>query len=969
MISRLFDGIDDYILLPFGFFYGSTMADGDAASFGIWISSPDASGSYVALISSDAASAGASSNVGWGLYWKNDELKVRYWYGGGAGTLEELSAPFSTPVDTPVFIAVTVSVAGGVPTWKFYAGATPSTVAQVGSSQVGTGVPRANARRLAIGCRTTGASGSQTTDGFFFEGYVERVGYNDGEEWTLDELKWFARTGAPQTVDFDPSYEGNGVGFDFTGDDPELDSGSNFWETDLITGTTVEAAIAPQVWRHVADLWTDSFPYPSPMAFIALDGDELLLGGSPNGQVWKSFTLGETWAEQDPLASQDQCNCLLYLGSDVVLAGSAFTTGKIFKSTDGGETWTDKGQLGTSNQVTQLCLMDNGDVLAGTGPNGKIFRSTDDGETWSEVEDIAGETHIATLLSLGGTNALAGAGNNNVYETADGGDTWSLLSTLPGDLGFVNHLFRVPATDKILACTDTGVIAYSDDLGATWTQKLSSDIHNLRLFIGPVDGRYLCIAENQGYVFQSENDGETWDRLYAVPIWTSNSSGLVVGAKALIATGDFFLTGLAMIWELTTAAGDGGEPPEPAFLLTVDRVWRNLEYRYFGDPQEPEVIDPRVQILGATDLLQIAELGGYFDMHYVKSWTELDRWELTLDADAPDGQSLLALGVVPSATSYILQVLINNVFDFAGIVESTEIKFADGRTTYVLKGNGIDKILADKLAIPPTGLATDSYDDIAENVMRAVVDVNLINPQATDVTGLNEAQRAVDLLDQTPNLSAGATVEVEARNQTVFDVVREAALQDGELGFQILISAGALLFDVFEGVDRSAYLVFALNRDNLKNLSIKHDQSNYSTHLIMGGQGEGASRALACAFLGVPPTGINRKERFQDAREIADDLKLQARGQSILRTEADYVSLEGERLQVSYPQYKVDFELGDLITFSAPEYEISVVKRVVEVDVTIAQGRPLEVRVSLGKARARQNNMILRNSLQATSRS
>jgi len=402
--------------------------------------------------------------------------------------------------------------------------------------------------------------------------------------------------------------------------------------------------------------------------------------------------------------------------------------------------------------------------------------------------------------------------------------------------------------------------------------------------------------------------------------------------------------------------------------IVVERVWRNLGYRYFANPQTPENIDPRVMILDAATLLPIAEIESYTDLHYIKSWTDLDRFDCKIGAQTFDGLMLKALGIVPSGYDFILQVLINNVFDFAGIIEFTSIDIENGKDVYTLKGGGIDKILADKLAIPPAGLETDSYSDIAENVMRALVDVNLINPQVTDVVGLNQGQRTVLLLDQTPNLTLGAVVQVEARNQTVFEAVREAALQDGELGFQVLIENGEFLFDVFEGTDRSDYVVFALDRDNIKKLSITYDKSNYANWLILGGAGEGATRALA-ATTSTGDVGIKRKERFQDARELATAALLQDRGGAILETEGDFVSITGDRLPISYPQYKIDFDLGDLITFSAPEYGISVVKRVVEVEVIISQGHPLEVRLALGKAKARQSNMILRNALQATSRS
>ena len=174
-----------------------------------------------------------------------------------------------------------------------------------------------------------------------------------------------------------------------------------------------------------------------------------------------------------------------------------------------------------------------------------VWRSTDLGETWelsSEglgYEDGAGELKLSKVSGLTAAHGrlLAGAESVGVFESRDGGASWSLLSTLdgqPGRDGWNDHANQPPGhlgvpailshpqdRDRFWAIVQgVGIFETTDD-GSSWTPRnhgLRADwplenpevgycVH--KLVMSPVDLERLY-QQNHCGMHRSDDGGQSW---------------------------------------------------------------------------------------------------------------------------------------------------------------------------------------------------------------------------------------------------------------------------------------------------------------------------------------------------------------------------------------------------------------------------------------------------------------------------
>ncbi|HXU34102.1 MAG TPA: YCF48-related protein, partial [Thermoanaerobaculia bacterium] len=118
---------------------------------------------------------------------------------------------------------------------------------------------------------------------------------------------------------------------------------------------------------------------------------------------------------------------------------SASSAGGLFRSTDTGAHW----QLipGTETRFFQELAFDprHPNVVLGrtTFENSRILRSTDGGTTWDLSDDSVMEGFLTSLAySPDGTAAVAG-GDEGVYLSRDGGQTWIPVEGAPTDVSAI----------------------------------------------------------------------------------------------------------------------------------------------------------------------------------------------------------------------------------------------------------------------------------------------------------------------------------------------------------------------------------------------------------------------------------------------------------------------------------------------------------------------------------------------------
>ncbi len=294
------------------------------------------------------------------------------------------------------------------------------------------------------------------------------------------------------------------------------------------------------------------------------------------GMVWKPIFDKERVASIGAIAVTRSNPNIVYIGTgDVSNVGGAVNQGNgIWKSTDAGATWQHIG-LEDSRHIGAIWVdPSNADVVfaAALGhtfaPNEErgIFKTTDGGKSWRKVlykDDKTGAIDVsfapdnpqigfATLWYHYVTPdtpfaGLLGTGGAAVYETKDGGETWSPI-TIPQLANA--HLGRVGVVvarggQRVYAIVSErkqGGLFRSDDGGATWKRitedpRIQGNGYFSRVFVDPHNSDVVFVAQTSlyrstdgGLTFASYKGAPGGDDNHALWIDPTNSDYMIMGS-------------------------------------------------------------------------------------------------------------------------------------------------------------------------------------------------------------------------------------------------------------------------------------------------------------------------------------------------------------------------------------------------------------------------------------------------------
>lgn len=115
------------------------------------------------------------------------------------------------------------------------------------------------------------------------------------------------------------------------------------------------------------------------------------------------------------------------------------------------------------------------------------------------------------------------------------------------------------------------------------------------------------------------------------------------------------------------------------------------------------------------------------------------------------------------------------------------------------------------------------------------------------------------------------------------------------------------------GTDRTASVIFALERGNMAQPVYTYNRQNEATVAIVAGQGDGTNRVVTTRN-GTDYTSSNDIEAFVDGRSYSTTAALQAIGDKVMFDRRARVSLGFDVLQVPNAYYGKDYFVGDLVT-------------------------------------------------------
>jgi large repetitive protein len=367
-------------------------------------------------------------------------------------------------------------------------------------------------------------------------------------------------------------------------------------------GTTVVDPVAPNNWQTL-DIGAGGY-----ISGIDIAPDGTMVGRTDtsgayiwNGTSWQQLVtatsmpaafvapnIGEGVYEIQVAASNSE---ILYMSFD----------GDIFKSSNDGANWTETNfspvSMGPNDPyrgLGQKMAIDPNNpnvVYAGTAQNG-LFVTTDGGNTWNTVSAVptalsdgnGGSPGITGILfdpALGGvtggkTNTIFAASyGHGVYESTNGGTSWTALSGGPTDIQYA----AVSTTGAYYATNDDGnSSSLWRYMNGTWTNLLtewSGYAHSVA--VDPFNPNEIVVQSWMGSINVTYDGGATWTgynqnyQLSATDIpWLADSGGY-------LSTGGTEFNPLVPN-ELITSAGVGvwtTNLPAQGFNYLTPFVWQS----------------------------------------------------------------------------------------------------------------------------------------------------------------------------------------------------------------------------------------------------------------------------------------------------------------------------------------------------------------------------------------------------------
>jgi photosystem II stability/assembly factor-like uncharacterized protein len=236
-------------------------------------------------------------------------------------------------------------------------------------------------------------------------------------------------------------------------------------------------------------------------------GDSLLM---------KSSDAGYNWIDLMPnIASLNSGNVffnLSFVSKDTGYVVCGNTNPKIMKTNDGGLTWNQLSNLHLPLGALDISTpTENVAYLTGGFCDSCLSKSIDKGITWTHISRPTLTDAPMSIHFL--TDKIGFTGDDEIYRTTDGGNSWNIANTVSGWMGN-DRITDYKFLDNQIgfALTDNWNIYKTIDAGQNWT------INNL-----PISNTSGCRGiefdqKNYGYItgygldqpFISNNGGQTW---------------------------------------------------------------------------------------------------------------------------------------------------------------------------------------------------------------------------------------------------------------------------------------------------------------------------------------------------------------------------------------------------------------------------------------------------------------------------
>jgi hypothetical protein len=292
----------------------------------------------------------------------------------------------------------------------------------------------------------------------------------------------------------------------------------------------------------------------------------------------------------------------------------------------------------------------------------------------------------------------------------------------------------------------------------------------------------------------------------------------------------------------------------------------------------------------------------------------------------------------------------------AGVIEYRNLKEdSEGKEILVVKGKFLTGYLSRRII-----WGTEVLNITSENAMRTLVNKNCISP-----TNNNRIIPNL-LLNNLKGYVGNVDYQVSYKN---LDDELESLSNVSDLGHRIIFDRAnkKIRFDVYKGLDRSINqsvnprAVFSKGFENIVEQEYVDSLSNYRNVNLVAGVGEGISRKFATVG---NSSGLDRFEMYTDARDLSNvktvnDVEVTIedaeyipllinRGNEKISECTDLKTFDSKVNSNSNLEYKIDFDLGDIVTYVSKSWGLTISPRITEIE-EVYEEKGREVFVVFGK--------------------
>ncbi|GHU76997.1 hypothetical protein AGMMS49992_23700 [Clostridia bacterium] len=195
--------------------------------------------------------------------------------------------------------------------------------------------------------------------------------------------------------------------------------------------------------------------------------------------------------------------------------------------------------------------------------------------------------------------------------------------------------------------------------------------------------------------------------------------------------------------------------------------------------------------------------------------------------------------------------------------------------------------------------------------------------------------------------SFGVPVHSQVSYKNLYEVVTDLCdAADVGIRTTFIPQTGAMVISLYQGGMTQA--VFSREYENLISQTFIHNITESRDTVVVAGEGDGEERMLVNID---GASGEDRREMFVDARDLQSENfpdnyeeALLFRGQSKLVEFGEVMSFDGEVNVRSSLQYKVDFDLGSIVTVQAKRWGMAMQARITEITESYdANGASIDV--------------------------